>query len=87
MKLVKYPARAVVIKIICDCEQGELVYKTTTAEGLLHKCTNEECGIEVLLTQQFPTTGAEIINATVEELVKPEEKVEEIPQQSGPLKE
>lgn len=77
MKLVKYPARAVVMKILCDCEKGELVFKSPTADGFLHKCTNEECGAEVLLSQQFPTTGAEIVGPVVEEIIKPKEKIEE----------
>lgn len=82
MKLVKYPARAVVMKIICDCEKGELVCKSSTADGFLHKCTNEECGAEVLLSQQFPTTGAEVVGPVAEEIVKPEKKVEEIAAES-----
>jgi len=66
MKLVKYPARAIILKLFCDCEKGELIFQKFTPEGHVHKCTNSDCGKEVTLENRFPTTGAELVTVDVE---------------------
>jgi hypothetical protein len=74
MKLVKYPARTIIMKMFCDCGKGEFVVHASTKEGFIHRCTNKECGAEVVLAQQFPTTAAEIVNIVVEDLNEKKEE-------------
>ena len=83
MKLVKYPARTVIMKMFCDCGNGEFVLHATTKEGFLHRCTNKECGSEVVLTQQFPSTAAEIVNIVVEDLNPKKEEVQNLEENLG----
>ena len=82
MKLVRYPATTVIIKLFCDCGKGEMIYQSSSEAGHLHKCNNSECGIELNLAQAFPNTRAEILNVNVEEVevpkeLKPTEEIQE----------
>ena len=79
MKLVKQPAEIFVLKLLCDCGKGELVHKSSSEKGHLHKCTNEECAKEIEINKIFPTSSVEAIPVQVEDVVlnSPEEKKEE----------
>jgi hypothetical protein len=68
MKVVKYPAQAVIVKMFCDCGKGEMLFTQIVETGFLHTCSNEECKKKVILQQKVPFSGAEIINATEETL-------------------
>jgi hypothetical protein len=87
MKLVRYPATTVIIKLFCDCGKGEMIYQSSSEAGHLHKCNNGECGIEHTLSQSFPTTRAEILNVNVEEVeIQKEVKTEEVQELQEDLK-
>lgn len=74
MKIVKYPATTVILKLFCDCGKGELIYQSSSENGHLHKCNNTECGAEFHLSQTFPSTRSEILNVLVDEVrIKKEE--------------
>jgi hypothetical protein len=74
MKVVKYPARAIIVRVFCDCGKGEMLFTEMSGQDYLHTCSNSECLKTAILAQKVPFSGAELLNAVEEQLEIPETK-------------
>ena len=69
MKLLKQPSSVFILKLICDCENGEMIYQSSSEKGHLHKCSNSECSKEIEINKQFPSTSVEPMGVVIEDVV------------------
>lgn len=69
VKLVKQPAQVYVLKLSCDCGDGDLTHRSSSDKGHLHRCTNEDCGYEIEINKIFPTTTVETIEIGIEDVI------------------
>ena len=69
MKISKKPANVFVLNLICDCEKGEMIYKSSSEKGHLHVCNNKECSKSVEIDRVFPSNEVEILENSTREVI------------------